>query len=61
MKGKEQFETRGWKIHYRLSDVIAVAPNDKQYPICGKYFGGTDYDDEIKLAYKAAMKKGLIT
>ena len=61
MKGIEQFEAKGWKIYYRLKDVIAISPNGKQYPICGKYFGGTDYDDEIKLAYEAAIIRNLIT
>ena len=60
MKGTKQFEAKGWKVYHRLRDVIAVNPIGKQYPICGKYHGGTDYDDEIKLAYKAAIKKGLI-
>lgn len=60
MNGVELFKAKGWEIHYRRTKVVAVDPNGKDYPICQKYWGGTDYDKEIIAAYKDAIKQDLI-
>ena len=58
--GIKLFEDKGWKVNFRYKDVVAVNPSGKDYTICQKYYGGTDYDKEITAAYNKAVEKGLI-
>ena len=54
-----KFEKSGYEL-YHYYDQIAVVIDGKEYHICDKAFGKTNYDKEIEGAYKEAQEKGII-
>tara|TARA_Y100001963_G_scaffold134940_1_gene196034 strand:+ start:265 stop:456 length:192 start_codon:yes stop_codon:yes gene_type:complete len=53
------FEKAGYEVRHYYNH-ISVVIDDKEYHICDKVFGTTNYDDKINNAWNDAKKKGLI-
>lgn len=60
MNGMQLFQDAGWKVLYKRNTVTVIDSNQREYLVCDKYFGGGDYDEELKIAYKKAVDRGLI-